>query len=320
MPRKYRYRGGQSSMSPLPLILSKPIDALGSSESAISLGNSQVNESIQNKQLMGGSSSITVPSFPSPPGGSISPYNSNTMSQMVNTQLMQANENAKNDFYAYQQGGLRLRTKKRKTNKHRRNGKKNTRKSLSRRYRKKSRRFNKIAGNPKRKHLDNDDSLISSRKKTQRVTFAPRRGLRNGYQIREDLIALDREASQILVNIQDTIDHGEDDESYERAQQALSDINNLISVRLEAVISEIESNYRDNDKRFFFHLKDQIRGFNGEQLAHLERALLRLQEDAIPESMEYLSYILQSPEARAVSDRINWQENYRRLVEYVNSR
>lgn len=308
MPKKYRYRGGQLNPAPLPLILSKPIDALGSSESAISIGNSQINESILNKQLMGGSSSsITVPSFPSPPGGSISPYDGNNLSQMVNSQFMQANENARNDFYAYQQGGIRMRHKKRKTNRHR-GGKKTVRKSLSRKHRKKSKR-SKRSGGTKRKHAD--DSVTASS-----TSRRPRHATKSGNDLRFEIVNLDKQASRILLGIQDTIDN-DDDESHERAQQALSDIRGLIK-RQDDITGQIVHNYRYNgDKSFFNYLDRNISTFSGETLAHLERALTGMQEEAIPESMGHLSYIMQSPQAREVRDRINWQENFKRLSDYV---
>lgn len=106
-----KYKGGT-----IPLLLNKPIDSLGSSQAAIETGNMQMNQAIDNKKLMGGSNSVQVPSFPTPPGGSITAYDANYLSKMVNTQNMQANEDSKNDFYAYQSGGKRLyKSKKQKT-------------------------------------------------------------------------------------------------------------------------------------------------------------------------------------------------------------
>lgn len=110
MGRKYRkskkYKGG--NYSSIPLLLNKPIDSLGSSQAAIETGNMQMNQAIDNKKLMGGSNSVQVPSFPEPPGGSITSYDANYLSKMVNSQNMQANEDSKNDFYAYQAGGKKL--------------------------------------------------------------------------------------------------------------------------------------------------------------------------------------------------------------------
>jgi len=60
----------------------------------------------------------------------------------------------------------------------------------------------------------------------------------------------------------------------------------------DKVTQEIINDYIKGDKSFFIHLDKQIKTFKPETLRCLERSLTRLQEDAIPESMPHLYYIL----------------------------
>jgi dihydroxyacetone kinase-like predicted kinase len=54
----------------------------------------------------------------------------------------------------------------------------------------------------------------------------------------------------------------------------------------------IEKYIKENNKDFFIYLDHKIKKFDVETLQCLERSLTRLQEDAIPESMPHLHYIL----------------------------
>lgn len=62
----------------------------------------------------------------------------------------------------------------------------------------------------------------------------------------------------------------------------------------EDLVQKIIMDYhRNNNKGFFIHLDRNITSFKPTTLQALERALTRMQEEAIPESMIHLSYILE---------------------------
>lgn len=60
----------------------------------------------------------------------------------------------------------------------------------------------------------------------------------------------------------------------------------------DKITQSIIDDWVKGDKSFFIYLDKQIKTFKPETLRCLERSLTRLQEEAIPESMEHLHYIL----------------------------
>lgn len=60
----------------------------------------------------------------------------------------------------------------------------------------------------------------------------------------------------------------------------------------DKITQSIIDDWVKGDKSFFIYLDKQIKTFKPETLQCLERSLTRLQEEAIPESMEHLHYIL----------------------------
>lgn len=63
----------------------------------------------------------------------------------------------------------------------------------------------------------------------------------------------------------------------------------------DALTQKIMKDYWSNRKKdFFIHLDRNITTFSPETLSCLKQSLTQLQEDAIPESMPHLSYIMKT--------------------------
>lgn len=60
----------------------------------------------------------------------------------------------------------------------------------------------------------------------------------------------------------------------------------------DAITQQIMRDYRNGKKDFFIHLDRNIKTFSLPTLSCLKQSLIQLQEDAIPESMPHLAYIM----------------------------
>lgn len=68
--------------------------------------------------------------------------------------------------------------------------------------------------------------------------------------------------------------------------------------KYDGITQQILTDYHSGKKDFFIHLKNQMRTFKKDTVLCLERSLTQLQELAIPESMEHLSYIIDVRDGR----------------------
>lgn len=69
--------------------------------------------------------------------------------------------------------------------------------------------------------------------------------------------------------------------------------------KYDGITQQILKDYHSGKKDFFIHLKNQMPTFKKDTVLCLERSLTQLQEMAIPESMEHLSYIIDVRDGRA---------------------